>query len=180
MTYYQQLVDLSIQINDQARAGATLDRMASLYRRTEQYAAALDRYQQALTIWRNLQDTRRAEMATANIERLTKQLQDEALAGRTENGLVTPEEGSTVSGQIEILGLANDPAFEKWQLDLLLNQAENDATFIALARRPAPAVRRLTTLDTTKYPNGTHQLRLRIVRTDFNYDEYFVTFTIAN
>jgi hypothetical protein len=35
-------------------------------------------------------------------------------------------------------------------------------------------------LDTTQYPNGTHTLRLRIVRTDFNYDEYSVTITIAN
>ncbi len=36
------------------------------------------------------------------------------------------------------------------------------------------------TLDTTAFPNGEHALRLRVVRTDSNYNEYVTKFTIAN
>ena len=36
------------------------------------------------------------------------------------------------------------------------------------------------TLDTTAFPNGDHALRLRVVRSGGNYDEYIAKFTLAN
>ena len=35
------------------------------------------------------------------------------------------------------------------------------------------------TLDTTNLPAGEHALRLRVVRSDSNYDEYVTRFIIA-
>jgi hypothetical protein len=43
---------------------------------------------------------------------------------------------------------------------------------------PAPAP--LVALNTANYPNGEHVLRLRVVRRDGNYDEYYTRVTIAN
>ena len=38
----------------------------------------------------------------------------------------------------------------------------------------------LITWDTTRYPDGDHVLRLRVVHSDLNYDEYFLPITIKN
>jgi lipoprotein-anchoring transpeptidase ErfK/SrfK len=38
----------------------------------------------------------------------------------------------------------------------------------------------LTSIDTTRYPNGHHQLRLRVVYTGLQYDEYFTPMVINN
>ena len=38
----------------------------------------------------------------------------------------------------------------------------------------------LTNLDTTRFPNGTHRLRLRVVHKGLNYDEYFMPLAINN
>ena len=72
------------------------------------------------------------------------------------------------------------PAFRKWQLDLLLDGNENQATFLAVGEQPVPAPAELLLWDTTPFPDGKHQLRLRVVRSDGNYDEYFTPITIAN
>ena len=93
-------------------------------------------------------------------------------------GLIAPQNGQTVRGDVNVLALAMRPAFAKWQLDLLLDEEEGCATFIALGRRPTWGT--LTTFDSTRYPTGRHRLRLRIVREDANYDEYFASIMIAN
>ena len=38
----------------------------------------------------------------------------------------------------------------------------------------------LTSLDTTRFPNGNYRLRLRVVHKGLNYDEYFTPITINN
>ena len=35
------------------------------------------------------------------------------------NGITAPQAGATVNGTVEVKGYANDPSFQKWQLDLL-------------------------------------------------------------
>ena len=72
------------------------------------------------------------------------------------------------------------PAFRKWQLDLLLDGNETQATFLAVGEQPVPTPAELLLWDTTPFPDGKHQLRLRVVRSDGNYDEYFTPVTIAN
>ena len=98
-------------------------------------------------------------------------------AGEQNNGITAPATGSTVQGRVEVRGIAAHPSFRKWQLDLLLG---DHATFLALGEQPLPQEGVLTTLDTTRYPNGSHRLRLRVVREQQNYDEYTVTIRIDN
>ncbi len=95
-----------------------------------------------------------------------------------ENGLRL--EATTLHGTVEIRGVAHHPSFRKWQLDLLNNGDQREATFLALGESPVPAPALLTTLDTTRYPNGVHVLRLRVVHSNLNYDEYITTITIEN
>lgn len=98
----------------------------------------------------------------------------------TPNGLVTPAVDAALQGQIAVTGIAEHAAFRKWQLDLLINGDEKQATFLAVGDKQQIEVGTLTTLDTTLYPNGHHRLRLRVVYSNLNYDEYFTPITIDN
>ena len=100
----------------------------------------------------------------------------EAVA-ETPNGVVAPEDGATVKGEVEVMGYASDPSFTRWQLDLLPGGDANAAIFLAVGTEVGDFT---YTLDTTGLPNGEHALRLRVVRADSNYDEYVISFTIAN
>lgn len=95
------------------------------------------------------------------------------------NGLLRPREGEVVQGDVRVQGIADDPTFRKWQLDLV-NPTTGDDTFLAWNRDPKPTRGGLTTFDSTRYPDGVYQLRLRVVRGDYNYSEYFTTITLAN
>ncbi len=96
------------------------------------------------------------------------------------NGIETPGADAQVSGSVIISGVAQHPTFRKWQVDLMLNDATDQATFLALGEEPVPTTDKLLTWDTTLYPDGDHTLRLRVVHSNLNYDEYFVPVTIAN
>lgn len=96
------------------------------------------------------------------------------------NGLMTPAADTALNGLVEITGIAQHPTFRKWQLDLLLNGDEKQTTFIAVGENRQSEAGLLATLDTTLYPNGNHRLRLRVVHSNLNYDEYFTPITIAN
>jgi uncharacterized surface protein with fasciclin (FAS1) repeats len=94
-----------------------------------------------------------------------------------ENGITSPKDGATVRGTVDLTGYASSPDFWKWQLDVLPGGSADAAIFLALGETQGafkvPA-------DTTAFPNGEHALRLRVVRTDGNYNEYINKFTIAN
>lgn len=96
------------------------------------------------------------------------------------NGFISPTWNATIQGVVTVTGVANHAAFQKWQIDLLVNGDENQALFVALGEKiqPTPAI--FTQLDTTRYANGYYVLRLRVVRHDANYDEYFRSLTILN
>ena len=96
--------------------------------------------------------------------------------GVTANGLAAPREGQAIGGQFVIRGFAGDPNFAKWQLDLLPGGNANQAAFLALGETTGVFTH---TLDTTGLPAGQHALRLRVVRNDSNYSEYFTNFTIG-
>ncbi len=99
-------------------------------------------------------------------------------AGAAEaNGITSPANGAKVNGVVDVKGYANDPAFVKWQLDLLPGGAADAAIFLAVGEKPGEFS---YTLNTNPLPNGEHALRLRVVRSDSNYDEYINKFTIAN
>lgn len=96
------------------------------------------------------------------------------------NGLLTPAADVALQGVVEVTGIAQHPTFRKWQLDLLLYGEEKQATFIAVGEQRHAEAGLLATLDTSLYPNGQHRLRLRVVHSNLNYDEYFTPITIAN
>ena len=96
------------------------------------------------------------------------------------NGIVTSGDSAAWHGVVEIVGIAQHPTFRKWQLDLLLNGDAKAATFVAVSELPLASTGVLTALDTTRYPNGNHTLRLRVVHSNLNYDEYFTPIMIDN
>ena len=96
--------------------------------------------------------------------------------GVTTNGLAAPTEGETIKGNFVVHGYASPMDFMKWQLDLLPNGNADATTFLALGETPGEFT---YTLDTTGLPPGEHALRLRVVRSDSNYDEYVTRFKIA-
>ncbi len=97
-----------------------------------------------------------------------------------QNGITSPSDGAVLQGVVKVEGVAFDPNFKKWQLDLLLYGDPNQAIFLDRSSRPRRIPEVLTTVDTTQYPDGTHALRLRVVRTDGNYDEYTVRVIFQN
>lgn len=100
-----------------------------------------------------------------------------AAGAQTPNGISSPAAGATVRGTVDVKGYADDPNFGKWQLDLLPGGDPNAAIFLALGTTPRDFV---YALDTTKWPDGNHALRERVVRANGNYDEFITKFTIAN
>jgi lipoprotein-anchoring transpeptidase ErfK/SrfK len=105
---------------------------------------------------------------------------NEPNASTDANGLITPVPGAPVRGVIPIEGIAAHPNFLKWQLDLLLDGDPNQAVFLGLGDQAVFAPTILAAWDTTLFPNGAHQLRLRVVRGDYNYDEYLTPVRISN
>ncbi len=93
-------------------------------------------------------------------------------------GILQPKANSTVHGVVSIVGFAHHATFQKWQLDLLLDGTNE--TFLALGETPVDAGTELYAWDTTRYPNGRHLLRLRVVYAGMNYDEYTVPLTLQN
>jgi lipoprotein-anchoring transpeptidase ErfK/SrfK len=95
------------------------------------------------------------------------------------NGVLLSGNG-IVAGRVEIQGVASHPSFRKWQLDLLIDGNAADATFIAWGEDPLTAAGRIATLNSADYPDGDHLLRLRVVHSNLNYEEYFTPITFAN
>ena len=51
---------------------------------------------------------------------------------------------------------------------------------MSVGDKPVPAPDKLFAWDTTRYPDGEHQLRLRVVHSNLNYDEYYIPVSINN
>jgi hypothetical protein len=111
------------------------------------------------------------------------------VSAQTPSGITQPASGDTISGIIEVLGTAVHPDYLRYEL-AFLRQDVPGAEWIVFAEGSQPVSNGvLAVWDTTVgraigspvFPDGRYQLRLRVVKTDFNYDEYFVTdLTIQN
>ncbi len=77
---------------------------------------------------------------------------------------------------MQVQGYASSPNFMKWQLDLLPNGDPSAAIFLTVGETEGAFT---YSFDTSNLPAGEHSLRLRVVRQDSNYDEYFTKFTIG-
>ena len=98
------------------------------------------------------------------------------------NGIYEPADGDEVSGIVIIRGTADHPQFLRYEL-AFLQDSRSGSDWIVFAQGDQP-VRddTLAVWDTTVgqpvspvFPDGRYRLRLRVVREDYNYDEFFVT-----
>ncbi|MGB3713805.1 MAG: hypothetical protein WA996_05175 [Candidatus Promineifilaceae bacterium] len=107
------------------------------------------------------------------------------LLAQGRNGITEPAEEDTISGIVIISGTAVDPNFLRYEL-AFRHSANRD--WIVFAQGDRSVVEgTLAVWDTTVgretvpvFPDGTYQLRLRVVRADYNYDEYFATNIIVS
>lgn len=112
-----------------------------------------------------------------------------AVSAQAPSGITQPADGDTISGVVEVVGTAVHPEYLRYELAFRqLDVAGTDwIVFAEGSQQVSESV--LAVWNTTVgreigspiFPDGRYQLRLRVVKTDFNYDEYFVTdLTIQN
>ena len=89
--------------------------------------------------------------------------------------ITSPQDRDVVRGLLVIKGTATHPSFWKYEVYFAPEPNPNDQwrpvreeVFVQVVDG------RLETWDTTLVPDGTYSLRLRVVRTDGNYQEYYV------
>jgi hypothetical protein len=90
--------------------------------------------------------------------------------------ITSPRDGAVIRGTVAVEGAATHPQFNKYELHYAPEPNPTDQ-WTPLSGSPfaVPVVQgRLALWDTGLIPDGSYQLRLRVVRTDGNYDEYFV------
>lgn len=99
------------------------------------------------------------------------------------NGVTSPAPGDTVSGIVLVEGTATDPSFLRYELAFFY-EGNPGAGWIVFAESDQPVVGgTLAVWDTTVgrnvgapvFPDGVYQLRLRVVKADYNYNEYFAS-----
>lgn len=100
-----------------------------------------------------------------------------AAAGAQDSGLISPADGATLSGTVEVKAVFPGSPYVRWDLFILPGGSDSDRIWIASGSDAGEAA---LSLDTTKYPDGDHAFSLRLVKPDSNYDEQIVNFTIAN
>lgn len=96
---------------------------------------------------------------------------------QAQNGISEPESGDAISGVVTIRGTATHESFLRYEVAF-----SRGADWIVFAEGDQPVVDgTLAIWDTTVgqpgnavFPDGAYNLRLRVVRQDYNYDEYFV------
>lgn len=88
------------------------------------------------------------------------------------NGIYRPKEGAAVGGIVDFIGTAIDPAFLRWEMAWAPSGTEQWA-YLMTSQQPV-INGALARLDVTKLAGAMLDLRLRVVRQDENYDEYFL------
>lgn len=98
------------------------------------------------------------------------------------NGITSPEPGEVVAGVVLVEGTAANVNFLRYEL-AFMNIARPGTDWIVFSQGDSQVISdTLAVWDTTVgrettpiYPDGPYQLRLRVVRNDYNYDEFLVT-----
>ncbi|MGD8399044.1 MAG: hypothetical protein PVG11_09325 [Anaerolineae bacterium] len=90
--------------------------------------------------------------------------------------ITSPRDRAAVQGLVPVEGSATHPQFQKYEIHFGPEPNPGDQwTPIGGSPFTAPVVQgRLGLWDTTVIPDGVYSLRLRVVRLDGNYDEYYV------
>ena len=88
--------------------------------------------------------------------------------------ITSPQDRDVVRGLLVIKGTATHPDFWKYELYSAPEPNPNDQWQLLGLHEMQVTDGRLETWDTSLVSDGTYSLRLRVVRTDGNYDEYYV------
>lgn len=94
-------------------------------------------------------------------------------AGAQAPGITSPRDNAVVVGTVAIQGTATHPEFWKYEL-YYSPMATEEWVFIGQVHETSVINGQLEIWYTTTVPDGAYKLRLRVVRRDGNYDEYFV------
>jgi hypothetical protein len=90
--------------------------------------------------------------------------------------ITSPRDRASVRGLVPIEGSATHPQFQKYEVHYAAEPNPGDQ-WAPVGASPfgVPVVQgRLALWDTSVIPDGVYSLRLRVVRADGNYEEYFV------
>ena len=88
------------------------------------------------------------------------------------NGIYHPRAGEQVSGVVDFVGTVVDPDFLRWEL--YWSPSGKEAWSFLVSDQESAVGALLARLDLSQLPAGYYDFRLRLVRKDYNYDEYFV------
>lgn len=93
---------------------------------------------------------------------------------QSESGITSPAPGSAIFGDVPIFGTATIDPFQKYELHFKQDPSGDDA-FIYFAGGTSPVIGgQLGVWQAGGLPPGTYTLRLRVVKADGNYAEYFI------
>jgi hypothetical protein len=102
-----------------------------------------------------------------------------AIAAPQEQGedlaiITNPSSNAVVQGAVQITGSADYPSFQFYILEFAPEPITGDQWQIIGDIHQEPVIDgMLGTWDTTLYPDGSYTIRLRVVRLDGNYSEFF-------
>ncbi len=86
----------------------------------------------------------------------------------------SPRDRDVVRGVLVIKGTATHPDFWKYEIHYAPEPNPTDQWTVLGVHEVQVIDGRLETWDTTQVPDGTYSLRLRVVRKDGNYEEFYV------
>lgn len=101
-------------------------------------------------------------------------LRPEAAPLQQEPVITSPRDRDVVRGLLVIKGTATHPNFWKYEIHYAPEPNPTDQWMLLGLHEVQVVDGRLETWDTTLVPDGTYSLRLRVVRQDGNYNEYYV------
>jgi hypothetical protein len=97
-----------------------------------------------------------------------------ALRAQDSSGISSPGPGATIVGDVPIIGTATIDPFQKYELHYKQEPSGDDA-YIYFAGGTSPVVNgQLGVWQAGGLPPGTYTLRLRVVKADGNYAEYYI------
>ncbi|MFQ5812051.1 MAG: hypothetical protein ACE5I2_02485 [Anaerolineae bacterium] len=105
----------------------------------------------------------------------------EAAPPQQEAVITSPRDRDVVRGLLVIKGTATNPSFWKYEIHYAPEPNPTDQWTVLGVHEVQVTDGRLETWDTSSVSDGTYSLRLRVVRKDGNYDEYYVRqISVAN
>ena len=100
---------------------------------------------------------------------------------QAQSAITSPQNLSTVAGNVVIEGSASHPDFWKYEIHYGLEPNPSEWIIIGQVHETPVVGGRLEVWNTELIPDGTYSLRLRVARRDGNYDEYYVRqLTVSN